>query len=104
MTRERSRLLELDTEARELAHTEFETPLVIEAGAGTGKTALLTARAVAWCVGPGWELHAEGGAADAAVARRVRRSDRKRRRASSTPTPPSPKPRSASRRAPNDRR
>ncbi|HQN95009.1 MAG TPA: UvrD-helicase domain-containing protein [Thermoanaerobaculales bacterium] len=71
MTRERSRLLELDQEARELAHTEFSRPLIIEAGAGTGKTALLTARAVAWCVGPGWELHAADGVEGAAVARRV---------------------------------
>ena len=71
MNRERDRLLERDKEARELAHTEFERPLIIEAGAGTGKTALLTARAVAWCVGPGWELHAAGGAEANAVARRV---------------------------------
>jgi len=71
VNRERSRLLEQDKQARELAHTEFERPLIIEAGAGTGKTALLTARAVAWCVGPGWELHAAGGAEANAVARRV---------------------------------
>ena len=58
MSRDRSRQLELDCEARELAHREFSRPLIIEAGAGTGKTALLTARAVAWCVGPGWERHA----------------------------------------------
>ena len=51
MTSERDRLLERDAEARRLAHTEFSIPLIIEAGAGTGKTALLTARAVAWCVG-----------------------------------------------------
>ena len=71
MTTERDRLLERDAEARRLAHTEFSIPLIIEAGAGTGKTALLTARAVAWCVGPGWELHAASGADGAAVARRV---------------------------------
>ena len=71
MTRRRDRLLEQDQEARKLAHTEFETPLIIEAGAGTGKTALLTARAVAWCVGPGWERHAAGGAEGSTVARRV---------------------------------
>ena len=32
----------------------FDRPLVLEAGAGTGKTATLVARIVAWCLGPGW--------------------------------------------------
>ena len=44
-----------DAEARRLAQREFERPLVLEAGAGTGKTAVLVARIVAWCLGPGWE-------------------------------------------------
>ncbi len=64
-------MLRADAEARRLAHTEFDRPLVVEAGAGTGKTALLTARVVAWCLGPGWQLHAGAGADNAAVAREV---------------------------------
>jgi len=71
VTCDRGLQLERDREARELAHREFSRPLIIEAGAGTGKTALLTARAVAWCVGPGWERHAAAGAESTVVARRV---------------------------------
>ena len=52
-----------DAEARSLAQ-RFEAPLVIEAGAGTGKTATLVARVLAWCLGPGWE-RAAGEAPDA---------------------------------------
>ncbi len=44
-----------DARARQEAQTHFERPLVLEAGAGTGKTTVLVARVVAWCVGPGWE-------------------------------------------------
>ena len=44
-----------DAAARRRAQTEFEAPLLLEAGAGTGKTAVLVARIVAWCLGPGWE-------------------------------------------------
>jgi ATP-dependent helicase/nuclease subunit A len=44
-----------DGEARRIAQTEFGCPLVVEAGAGTGKTALLTNRVVVWVLGPGWE-------------------------------------------------
>jgi len=44
-----------DAEARRLAQTEFRRPLVLEAGAGTGKTTTLVARVLAWCLGPGWE-------------------------------------------------
>src|SRR5262245_29206407 len=47
-----------DAEARERAQTVFDRPLVLEAGAGTGKTATLVARIVSWCLGPGWELSA----------------------------------------------
>lgn len=43
-----------DTRARRLAQTLFERPLVLEAGAGTGKTAALVSRIVAWSMGPGW--------------------------------------------------
>ena len=44
-----------DAEARRLAQTLFDRPLVLEAGAGTGKTAALVARVIAWCMGEGWE-------------------------------------------------
>ena len=66
------RLAELDDEAtRRLAQEEFERPLVVEAGAGTGKTALLVARVAAWCVGAGWQRHATDDVPLGAVARRV---------------------------------
>ena len=48
-------LRESDARARARAQREFERPLVIEAGAGTGKTATLVARVLAWSLGPGWE-------------------------------------------------
>jgi len=50
--------LEADTRAREHAQREFRLPLLLEAGAGTGKTGVLVARIVAWCLGPGWERNA----------------------------------------------
>jgi ATP-dependent helicase/nuclease subunit A len=58
-TLSREEMESLDQETRLLAQTEFRTPLVVEAGAGTGKTTALTARIVAWSIGPGWE-RAEG--------------------------------------------
>ncbi len=77
MTTSERTLRARDTEARRLAKTEFERPLVLEAGAGTGKTATLVARIVTWATGPGWErargvlLEAEREADDDAVSRRV---------------------------------
>ncbi|MCB1036689.1 MAG: UvrD-helicase domain-containing protein, partial [Acidobacteria bacterium] len=47
-----------DRRARRRAQEEFRRPLVLEAGAGTGKTTTLVARVLAWCLGPGWEKHA----------------------------------------------
>lgn len=44
-----------DAEARSATQTVFDRPVVLEAGAGTGKTAALVARIVAWSLGPGWE-------------------------------------------------
>ena len=44
-----------DARARERAQSLFDRPLVLEAGAGTGKTTALVARTLAWCLGPGWE-------------------------------------------------
>lgn len=48
-----------DQRARLLSQTIFDRPLVLEAGAGTGKTATLVARIVAWSLGPGWRRAAE---------------------------------------------
>jgi hypothetical protein len=48
-----------DHQARLLSQTVFDRPLVLEAGAGTGKTATLVARILAWCLGPGWRRAAE---------------------------------------------
>jgi len=44
-----------DADARELACREFERPVALEAGAGTGKTRALVARVGTWLLGPGWE-------------------------------------------------
>jgi len=48
-----------DHHARLEAQREFSRPLVVEAGAGTGKTATLVARVLAWSLGPGWTRAAE---------------------------------------------
>ncbi len=48
-------LLREDRAARSAAQSEFVRPLVLEAGAGTGKTTTLVARVLAWCLGEGWE-------------------------------------------------
>lgn len=44
-----------DRRARKLAQREFSRPLVLEAGAGTGKTATLVARVLSWSLHLGWE-------------------------------------------------
>ena len=44
-----------DRATRARAQREFDAPLAVEAGAGTGKTAVLIARILAWCLGVGWE-------------------------------------------------
>ncbi len=46
---------ERDALARHEAQTRFDAPLLLEAGAGTGKTAVLVARVLAFALGPGWE-------------------------------------------------
>jgi ATP-dependent helicase/nuclease subunit A len=48
-------LLARDRAARAVAQTRFDRPLVVEAGAGTGKTTTLIARLLAWCLGEGWD-------------------------------------------------
>ncbi|MEO8197749.1 MAG: UvrD-helicase domain-containing protein [Thermoanaerobaculia bacterium] len=47
-----------DQAARDLAVTEFVSPVALEAGAGTGKTRALVARLATWLLGPGWALAA----------------------------------------------
>ena len=63
--------LAADERSRRSAQSEFDRPVVVVAGAGTGKTALLVARAAIWCVGPGWEQHSQAGVDRQTVARRV---------------------------------
>ena len=65
MSAGRDELRQADARARSRAQREFAAPLVLEAGAGTGKTATLVARVVAWCLGPGWQRAAEALAAAA---------------------------------------
>jgi len=72
-----ARLLAEDAEARRRAQTDFATPLLVEAGAGSGKTSILVARMVAWALGPGWEraerflLERDGAAPGERVASRA---------------------------------
>ena len=51
----RQELSRRDEEARRAARSDFDRSVVLEAGAGTGKTAALVARVMHWCLGPGWE-------------------------------------------------
>ena len=55
----REEALRVDAESRYRAQVVFDTPLVLEAGAGTGKTSTLVARVVCWCLGEGWERGGE---------------------------------------------
>jgi len=48
-------LRQADRDARRAAQTRFDRPLVLQAGAGTGKTTTLIARLLAWTLGEGWE-------------------------------------------------
>jgi ATP-dependent helicase/nuclease subunit A len=52
-------LREQDREARRAAQTRFDRPLVLQAGAGTGKTTTLIGRLLAWTLGTGWERTAQ---------------------------------------------
>lgn len=53
--RDDEQLREADREARREAQRRFDRPLVLEAGAGTGKTTTLIGRLLAWTLGAGWE-------------------------------------------------
>ncbi|MCZ6463652.1 MAG: UvrD-helicase domain-containing protein, partial [Proteobacteria bacterium] len=48
-----------DRAARLAACTQFDAPLLVEAGAGTGKTATLVARIVSWAMDRGWSRAVE---------------------------------------------
>jgi ATP-dependent helicase/nuclease subunit A len=67
-------LRDLDREARRAAQTRFDRPLVLEAGAGTGKTTTLVGRLLAWTLGPGWEK-AERRLSERAAAGSARRAE-----------------------------
>jgi ATP-dependent helicase/nuclease subunit A len=51
----RSRAIAADADARLRAQSVFDEPVVVEAGAGTGKTNILVARVVVWSLSAGWE-------------------------------------------------
>lgn len=72
MSDRRERAAAADREARRAAVEVWDRPLLVEAGAGSGKTAVLVARLVAWTVGPGWERAAadQGPGAEADVIAR----------------------------------
>lgn len=46
--------LEQDSVSRMVARTRFDNPVILRAGAGTGKTAALVSRVVCWVTGQGW--------------------------------------------------
>ncbi|MEE8508735.1 MAG: UvrD-helicase domain-containing protein [Myxococcota bacterium] len=73
-------LRQQDFEARLGTQVVFDRPFMLEAGAGTGKTAALVSRVLAWSLGPGWRRAASalrdtagapGSALDADIAHRV---------------------------------
>jgi ATP-dependent helicase/nuclease subunit A len=59
----------LDATGRRVAQTCFDRPLLVQAGAGTGKTRVLVGRLVAWCMGPGWEEPETDASAESVAAR-----------------------------------
>lgn len=48
-------LRQRDHAARRAAQTRFDAPLVLQAGAGTGKTTTLIGRLLVWSLGAGWD-------------------------------------------------
>jgi ATP-dependent helicase/nuclease subunit A len=72
--RDDERLREADRAARKEAQRRFKQPLVLEAGAGTGKTTALIGRLLAWVLGAGWERVESDLAERAAEGHRVDRS------------------------------
>jgi len=55
MSADENTLRREDARARRTAQSVFDRPLVLEAGAGTGKTATLIARLAAYSMGVGWD-------------------------------------------------
>src|SRR3954447_23131605 len=74
MTDLRADLLVEDRAARRAAQTRFDVPLVLQAGAGTGKTTTLIGRLLAWTLGEGVE-RAERRPADRAEKRTGRKTE-----------------------------
>ncbi len=54
MTGARDERLTADRAARRIAQREFDAPVILEAGAGTGKTTTLVARVLSWALTAGW--------------------------------------------------
>jgi ATP-dependent helicase/nuclease subunit A len=63
----------IDAHGRRVAQTRFDRPLLVQAGAGTGKTRVLVGRLVAWCMGPGWDERATDLSAESVAARALGR-------------------------------
>jgi len=61
----RDRAIVADADARLRAQSVFDEAVVVEAGAGTGKTNILVARIVVWSLSRGWDRAAARLAADA---------------------------------------
>jgi ATP-dependent exoDNAse (exonuclease V) beta subunit len=59
----------IDAHGRYVAQTQFDRPLLVQAGAGTGKTRVLVGRLVAWCMGPGWDERPTDTSAESVAAR-----------------------------------
>jgi len=64
--------LAADAAARRLARERFDVPVLLEAGAGTGKTRALIERLLAWTLDAGWNETKERLASRAAAAGRPR--------------------------------
>ncbi len=61
-------LRQADRDARRAAQTRFDRPLVLQAGAGTGKTTTLIGRLLAWSLGQGWDLAVQRLASSSSLA------------------------------------
>ena len=63
--------VEQDGASRLAARTRFDTPVILRAGAGTGKTAALVSRVVCWVTGPGWQQFEATHTSQGQIAQRV---------------------------------
>ena len=71
MSRDQRELLAEDSRARRAAQVEFRRPVILEAGAGTGKTTTLVGRMLSWCLGAGWSDGDDPSSDDDRTAARV---------------------------------